>query len=119
MGYGLAASHSTPASGSSAWDSSTQPDLVEIKSIIHGNVRGILSGDLHKLKTIHDLAISNKSFMINLTESHLNSGMDLIETELKGWEQVRCDRKMRLGGGVICYIKESLPICNSMTFLKI
>lgn len=95
---------------------SERSDLVKLNSIIHGNIRGILNGNLHKLCTIKDIAIERNSFMINLTESHLNPSTDLIESEIKGWEQVRCDSKQRLGGGVICYVKETLPISNCMTF---
>ena len=78
-----------------------------------GNVRGLIdNGGFHKIKTISDMA--KNCFMLNFTESHLNKYISQSKSEIQGWEQLRCDRKNRLGGGVICYVRDTLPICNSL-----
>ena len=43
-----------------------------------------------------------------LTESHLTSDINNFELSLNDWDIIRSDRNGRIGGGVICYIKNSL-----------
>ena len=90
----------------------TEPSI-STNSIMYGNVRGLINnGGLHKLETISDMA--KNCFMLSFTESHLNKYISINESELPGWEQIRCDRSKRLGGGVVCYVRDTLPICNSL-----
>ena len=65
---------------------------------------------------LNDIAAEKKCFLICITESHLNDYISLNETEINGYEQVRSDRKKRMGGGVICFVNDSIPITNSLSY---
>ena len=53
--------------------------------------------------------------MITLTESHLSDGVSDNEISLDGWYISRCDRKNRIGGGVITVIKDHLTVSDELS----
>ena len=98
-----------------------EPILVSVPTkptvLMFGNIRGLItSNNVHKMSLIKDLVVDKNCFMVCLTESHLNQYIEYTESDMEGQEQIRSDRKQRIGGGVICYVKDCLSVTNSTIF---
>ena len=80
-----------------AW--STPESLVSVPDttsmILLGNIRGLIANNdnMYKFNLIKDIAYDKNCFLICITESHLNEYISLNETDIDGFEQIRCDRK--------------------------
>ena len=59
---------------------------------------------------MNDISKENNAVITSLTESHLHEGILDSEINIKGWTNVRSDRRNRSGGGVIIYVKEKYTI---------
>ena len=70
----------------------------------------------HKIEYVRDLAISENSFIISLTESHLNDKIQDHEVHIEGWNSLRSDRTNRQGGGVITYIKDFITTSHDLVY---
>ena len=55
-------------------------------------------------------------FLGILTESHLSNYIENSESEISGCEQIQCDRSKRIGGVIVCYVKDNIPVTNSKIF---
>ena len=87
------------------------------KMLMFGNIRGLVTtNSTYKMNLLKDLVNEKNCFLVCLTESHLNQYISHSETDLVGWEQVRSDRNKRIGGGVVCYVRDTIPITNSIVF---
>ena len=85
--------------------------LSKPSTVITGNIRGINPGIRYsKIEYLMDLANEKKSFMINLTKTHLSEEIKDEELRMDGWTIVRSDRDSRGGGGAIIYVRENLTI---------
>ena len=83
-------------------------------SIIFGNIRGLYSySDLTKPDMLFDLADLHDSFMICLTETHLNKNILDLEIVKEGWTIFRTDRRNRLCGGTAIILSEQLSFSTS------
>ena len=87
--------------------------------VFFGNIRGLVSSNdnMYEFNMIRDIAYEKSCFLICITESHLNKFISHNESEIEGFDQVRCDRKNRMGGGVICYVRDYIPITNNHTLM--
>ena len=85
--------------------------------MISANIRGLNPGMKYsKIEYLNDLASDKNAIIIAITESHLCEGILDSEISIKGWAHVRSDRKDRIGGGVIVYVKDSYTISNEISF---
>ena len=48
---------------------------------------------MYKFNMIKDIVNEKKCFLLCITESHMNEYISLNESEIDGFDQVRCDRK--------------------------
>ena len=54
--------------------------------------------------------------LVALTETWLKSYIEDAQVEIPGYNLFRCDRGARIGGGVLLYVHEKLPITNVQTY---
>ena len=89
----------------------TVGDTPILNTIITGNIRG-LNPSIHysKIEYLTDLAKKSSSYIITLTESHLNSGISDYKINMNGWSIHRSDRVGRKGGGVITLVNNDLIV---------
>ena len=60
--------------------------------------------------------MKSSSYVITLTESHLNSDISDCEINMNGWSIHRSDRVGRKGGGVITLIHEDLIVSEDKSY---
>ena len=87
--------------------------------MIYRNIRGLYPiNNPTKINLLSDLCQDENVYLMCLTETHLNKNIETYEIALDGFDCIRCDRNGRIGGGVGCYIKNTLtptytlPFCN-------
>ena len=68
------------------------------------NVRGLMS----KLPEIHFMLTRDKPLLFLLTETWLTNRCPNGLLQIQGYQIVRRDRKGKRGGGILCFIHESL-----------
>ena len=79
-------------------------------TVMLNNITGALS---NKIPEIYEIARSNSAEIICITESWCNSNIPDECIAIPGFNLYRRDRQDgRNGGGVVCYISESLPTCK-------
>ena len=87
--------------------------ISRLSSIIRGNIRGVNPGIYSSMiDFLRDLADEKESFMITLTESHMNQNIDDHELQLNGWTVSRADRFERQGGCVTFLVKNNLTVAD-------
>ena len=78
---------------------------------IFGNTQGLFPRcNQSKVPYYKDLATEHNSPFICLTESHLNAGVLDAEISIEGMNVYRSDRKQRMRGGVVTYVREDLAV---------
>ena len=88
---------------------STLPKL-SASSIIQLNIRGLYpKSNQSKTKYLSDLADSKNSFLIAVTETHLDKDIEDFEINIKGWNLFRSDRISRSHGGGLLLCERSIP----------
>ncbi len=65
---------------------------------------------LNKLDELHLVANSKAFDIIALTESWLNEDIDDSVLVMSGYSLFRKDRYARIGGGILCYISNAIPV---------
>ena len=70
---------------------------------LHLNVNSLLP----KIEEIRFIAQKTRASIIGITETKLDSSITTGEVEIEGYDMLRLDRT-RHGGGVACYIKNSI-----------
>ena len=65
---------------------------------------------LNKLDELHLVANSKTFDIIALTESWLNEDIDDSVLAMSGYSLFRRDRSARMGGGILCYISNAIPV---------
>ena len=94
-----------------------EPISEKPKTLMFVNIRGLVnSNSSYKMDLLKDLVSDRNCFLVCLTESHLNTYIPHTETDLIVWEQVRSDRDKIIGGGVVCYVRDTIPLTNSLIF---
>jgi hypothetical protein len=69
-----------------------------------------------KVRQLQSLASERNAIIMCLTETHLSSSNGECEAQMDGWASVRADRSVRIQGGAIIYVRNDLPIGDSLTF---
>jgi hypothetical protein len=91
--------------------------VVRPPSLIHGNVRGLLPrSNMTKVRQLESLANEQNAVIMCLTETHLSSANSECEAQIDGWASVRADRTVRIQGGAIIYVRNDLPIGDTLSF---
>ena len=76
-------------------------------SFLFSNIQGLKTKQrYHKIKMLSEMAISNNTLIMALTESHLNVEISEVETQIDGFTAFRADRTGNIKGGIIVYIKD-------------
>ena len=60
--------------------------------------------------------MNKNASIICLTETHLNEKVLDDEILKEGWNIARCDRTKRQCGGVLCFVKNELPIGEKFSY---
>ena len=87
--------------------------LVSEKSnMLFLNVQGLLKGKVKRKKMdfVKEIAETEKPLYIVMTESHLDSNIDDSEIAIPNYSVYRSDRKTRVQGGVIVYVRNPYPV---------
>ena len=81
------------------------------------NIQGLYNAsDLTKPNILLDLATTNEIFCMCLCEIHLKDNVQDLEIIRLGWNIVRSDWKLRIGGGVEIYLDERIPISEKLLY---
>ena len=98
------------------WESGKAEHVKKVTtSAIFGNTRGLFpKSNQTKVSYYENLAKMNNSIFICLTESHLTESIADAEIKIEGQKIYRTDRKQRMGGGVITYLRDDLAVSSEL-----
>jgi exonuclease III len=88
-----------------------------LKTILTCNIHGLNPYKFKEKKNLlEDIARENNTFLISLTETHLNPNIKDAEIHIENFVPLRTDRTGgRKGGGIVVYIRENLaPVTTTI-----